>query len=158
MDKPSEPIHGPTEPIHRCSSPVTHPRRTAGIRPLASGCGHPPLGSGLRLLGFGHYCRFKNSLHCRILNRQWHIGSDEGLTSLPVLKNRHWSSGNSVGSLLHPAVSSWTTLLVRSPNRQWCLLQECRFLAQASSVEQAYIVGSWLKSVVLSKPTLSVCC
>ena len=37
----------------------------------------------------GHHCRFKNPLHCRILNRQWHTGSDGGLTSLPVPKNRH---------------------------------------------------------------------
>ena len=25
-----------------------------------------------------HHCRFKNPLHCRILNRQWHTGSDGG--------------------------------------------------------------------------------
>ena len=37
----------------------------------------------------GHHCRFKNPLHYRILNRQWHTGSDGGLTSLPVLKNQH---------------------------------------------------------------------
>ena len=24
----------------------------------------------------GHHCRFKNPLHCRILNRQWHTDSD----------------------------------------------------------------------------------
>ena len=104
----------------------------------------------------GHHCRFKTPLHCQILNRQWHTGYDEGLTSLSVLKNRHWSAGNSVGFWLHPTVSSWTTLPVCSPNRQWWLLQECRFLAQASSVEQTYTVGSWLKPAVLSKPTLSV--
>jgi len=37
----------------------------------------------------GHHCRLKNPLHFRILNRQWHTSSDGGLTSLPVLKNRH---------------------------------------------------------------------
>jgi len=37
----------------------------------------------------GHHCRFKNPLHYRILNRQWHTSSDGGLTSLLVLKNRH---------------------------------------------------------------------
>ena len=63
----------------------------------------------------GHQCRLKNPLHYRILNRQWHTDSDGGLTSLPVLKNRNWSTGNSVGSWLHPAVSSWTTLPVYSP-------------------------------------------
>jgi hypothetical protein len=104
----------------------------------------------------GHYHRFKNLLHCRILNWLWHIDSDGGLTSLPLPKNRHWSIGNSVGSWLHPAVSSWITLPVCRPSRQWWLLQKCQLLAQAASVEQAYTVGSWLKPAVLNKPTLSV--
>ena len=55
---------------------------------------------------------------------------------------------NSVGFWLHPTVSSWTTLPVCSLNRQWWLLQECRFLAQANNVEQAYTVGSWIKPAV----------
>ena len=49
-----------------------------------------------------------------------------------------------------------TTLPVCRPSRQWWLLQECRFLAQADSVEQAYTVGLCLKPAVLSKPSLSV--
>ena len=34
---------------------------------------------------FRHHCRFKILLHCRILNRQWHVGSDAHWLLLPVL-------------------------------------------------------------------------
>ena len=34
---------------------------------------------------FRYYCRFKILLHCRILNRQWHTGSDARWLLLPVL-------------------------------------------------------------------------
>ena len=34
---------------------------------------------------YRHHCRFKIRLHCRILNRQWHVGSDARWLLLPVL-------------------------------------------------------------------------
>jgi hypothetical protein len=36
----------------------------------------------------GHHWRFKNPLHWRILNRHNQLGSDELITSLPVMPNR----------------------------------------------------------------------
>jgi hypothetical protein len=36
----------------------------------------------------GHHWRFKTPLHWRILNRHNQLGSDELITSLPVMPNR----------------------------------------------------------------------
>jgi len=90
----------------------------------------------------GYHCRFKNPLHCRILNRRWHTGSDVGLTSLPVLKT---------DTDLHETVS------VPGSTRQCLVEQHCWFVEPIDSNGYFNNVGSWLKSVVLSKPTLSAC-
>ena len=131
----------------------------------------------------GHHCRFKNPLHCRILNRQWHTSSDEGCRSLetdtdlqetvsvpgstrqcPVEQHYRFvvptdSDGcfKSVGSWLKPTVLSKPTLSVHGSNRQCCSKYQCRFMDQTGSVLITISVGSWFRPTVLSKPTLSVC-
>jgi len=83
----------------------------------------------------------KKSLHCRILNRQWHTGSDGGWHHCRSLKT---------DTDLHATVS------VPSSIRQCPIEQHCRFVVQTDSDGCFKSVGSWLKLAVLSKPTLSV--
>ena len=89
----------------------------------------------------GHHCRFKNPLHCRILNRQWHTGSDGGWHHYRFLKTD---------------TDLQATVSVPGNTRQCLVEQHCRFVVPTDSDGCFKSVGSWLKPTVLSKPTLSV--
>ena len=90
----------------------------------------------------GYHCRFKNTLHCQILNRQWHTGSDRGWHHCPFLKTD---------------TNLQATVSVPGSTRQCLVEQHCRFVDPTDSDVCLKSVGSWLKSAVLSKPTLSAC-
>ena len=94
-----EPLHrifdvGETRSVVGNAEDVEHGNRIVAVGQSSDVVGYPKdvehgTGATNHYPRSGHHHRFKNPLHCRILNRQWHTDSDGGLTSLPVLKNRH---------------------------------------------------------------------
>ena len=112
----------------------------------------------------------KKSLHCRILNRQWHTGSDGGWHHCRFLKiDTDLQATVSVpGSTRQCLVEQHCRFIVStdsdvasrvsvlgSSQQCWASLHY-RFMAQADSVEKSNTVGSWLKPAVLRNPTLSI--